>query len=137
MSHITRFNLKLDNEVRLEKALRKIGCEITEGSFSDYYGHKMTSYQGRDVAFGFTFVGKGWGYGKEQTFNRAGFVRNEDGTLEMVGDVDGTGRAQRQIENAIENGYVDQSVEDILPQLESMGYIEDENQVELQYLNVC
>jgi len=96
MSHMTKLDLKIMDEDSLKKALNDLGCEVTN-QVTDYYGSTTQSIGGRPVAFGFK-------HPKAST-NRLGFVKNDDGSLQMAGDTYGTGIPIDQFQTQLGGRY--------------------------------
>lgn len=136
MSHVAKFNLSLEDENRLRTALSALGCPITEGHFTDYYGHQQSKYDGKQVVFGFSIKRQVAGQPNGQAYNRFCFTRDADGSLLLCGDDYGMGIGRAKIREAIANSYANEGVNESVPVLEALGYVEQttENTVQLQML---
>lgn len=146
MSHIAKFQLSLTDEQRLRTALSAIGCTITEGHFINGYRNmnqgagrtidaqgRVTQWDGKPVVFGFSIQTQGYNSRTETVY---GFTRDADGSLCLVGDSYGTGLGTEIVQQAIENSYVNEGVEEIVESLADLGFyeVEEENTVQLQML---
>jgi hypothetical protein len=148
VSHIAKYNLSLTDERRLRTALAALGCSITEGHFINGYRSmnqgagrtvdaqgRCTQWDGKPVVFGFSVRSQGYsGRGTEQTV--FGFTRDTDGSLCLVGDDYGLGLGNQMIQQAIENSYVNEGVNEIVDSLNELGFFEaeEENTVQLTQL---
>jgi hypothetical protein len=134
ISHIAKFALQINDEAALRKALERLGCTIFEGQMKQYGGSwaktvPSSSYNkeviGKEIEFGFSFQHKG------RVCDRFGFVKNDEGNYCLVGDSYGYGIRDDVISNILENMYVDSRVDlNVVPMLESLGFVEDMSQTE-------
>ena len=130
MSHIAKFNLSITDETALRRALENLGCTITDGQMKTYYNGMSATvpdgeHRGKPVAFGFSFNYKG------RNCDRFGFVKNNAGEFELIGDSYGYGIQNDVTTNILENMYVNTRVDlNVVPMLESLGFVEDMSQTE-------
>ncbi len=112
MSHFSRVKTSLKNREHLQTALRQLGYTVTEGGM-------IRGYQGQK-SVEFSIQGsKGYGIG---------FVKNPEGTYDMVADWWGVkGATQERISQELHRIQQEYALQTVLTQTEKEGYSIVEN----------